>query len=55
MSELPDKYNYDYTVFSASTSFSEEEELWLADFDKVVLRMMFKKFNNYVEKSYLDK
>lgn len=55
MSEFPDKYGYDYIIFSASSSLHEEESLWLMDWDKVIKRMMFKRFNNYIQEKYLEK
>jgi hypothetical protein len=55
MSKLPTKYEYDYVIFSASNSLEEEEKLWLMDWTKVIKRMMFKKFNGYIEKRYLEK
>jgi hypothetical protein len=55
MSQLPDRYEYDYVIFSASDSLVEEERLWIMDWNKVIKRMMFKKFNNYIEKRYLEK
>jgi hypothetical protein len=55
MSQLPARYEYDYVIFSASGSLDEEEKLWLMDWTKVIKRMMFKKFNGFVEKRYLEK
>ena len=55
MSKLPTKYDYDYMIFSASSSLEEEEKLWLMDWTKVIQRLMFKKFNGFIEKKYLEK
>ena len=55
MSRLPTKYDYDYMIFSASSSLEEEEKLWLMDWTKVIQRLMFKKFNGFIEKKYLEK
>lgn len=49
MSALPENLDYDYLVYSASNSFSEEKELWNADYVSVVKRMLFKKFDNFVD------
>ena len=42
-------YTIDYLVYSASTSLSEEKELWDYDLYEVVKRMMFKKFDSWIE------
>lgn len=54
LSAMPEKYNYDYFVFSASNDFSEEKEIWESDFYEVIKRFMFKKFDNAVERNYME-
>lgn len=49
MSALPENYNLDYLVYSASNSFTEQKELWNTDYLEVFKLMMFKKFDNYVD------
>ena len=49
MSAMPDGYDYDYLVYSASDSLSEQKEIWNMEYSEVVKRMMFKKFDNWVE------
>jgi hypothetical protein len=39
----------DYLVYSASSSLTEEEELWDYPFYDVVKRMMLKKFDAWIE------
>lgn len=46
---LPDAYEYEYIVYSASSSLQEEQFLWDLEFTKVIKRMMFKKFDSYIE------
>ena len=50
---MPEKYSYDYLVFSASDSFSEQKEIWGTEFYEVIKRFMFKKFDNAVERNYM--
>lgn len=49
MSMLPDKFNLDYLVYSASNTLSEEQIVKKLELHKVFKRMMFKKFDSYVE------
>ncbi|MCZ2268222.1 MAG: hypothetical protein LC124_05145 [Ignavibacteriales bacterium] len=46
---LPDKYNLNYLVYSASNSLSEEERVMDLEFHKVFRRMMFKRFDSFIE------
>jgi hypothetical protein len=56
MKQLPDgrfndknDYRLDYMVYSASTSLEEETKLWDYDLYEVYKRMMFKKFDSWIE------
>ena len=56
MKQLPDgrfddknDYRLDYMVFSASSSLEEENKLWDFPLIQVYKRMMFKKFDNWIE------
>jgi len=56
MAQLPDgrfqyknDYRLDYMVYSASTSLKEESELWDYPLIEVYRRMMFKKFDTWIE------
>lgn len=51
---MPEKYNYDYLVFSASSSFSEESNVWEYQFYDVIKRFMFKKFDNRIEQDFME-
>lgn len=55
MGELPEKYSTDYLVYAASSSLEEEVKVWETDYVKVVKRMLFKKFDNWLEKQYFDR
>ena len=55
MSALPEKYEIDYLVSSASSSISEQKIIWEMDYVDVVKEMMFKKFNGWVEHKYLNR
>lgn len=55
MGELPEKYEIDYFVYSASSSISEQKEVWDMDYVEVIKRMMFKKFDGWVEHEYLNR
>jgi len=52
---LPEKYEMDYLVYSASSSISEQREVWNMDYVEVIKRMMFKKFDGWVEHKYLNR
>ncbi len=47
--KIEEDYTIDYLVYSASTSLSEEKELWDYDLYEVVKRMMLKKFDGWIE------
>lgn len=51
MTILPEEYNLEYLVYSASTSLSDEETVWDLEYHKVFRRMMFKKFDSFIEES----
>lgn len=51
---MPEKYSYDYLVFSASSSLSEEKEIWESQFYDVIKRFMFKKFDNRIEQDFME-
>lgn len=51
MTIFPDKYGLDYLVYSASVSLSDEEKIWDMEYHKVFKRMMFKKFDSFIEES----
>lgn len=55
MGELPDLYEIDYLVYSASSSISEQKEIWQMDYVEVAKRLCFKKFDNWVEHKYLNR
>ncbi len=46
---MPDEYSIDYLVYAASDSLSEEQIIMDLEFHKVFKRMMFKRFDSYVE------
>jgi hypothetical protein len=46
---LPDEYNLDYLVYSASNSLSEEQIIMDIELHKVFKRMMFKRFDSHIE------
>ena len=54
MSMMPDEYEYDYLVFSASNSITEEEAIWNMRFSEVYKRMTFRKFDSFVEQSLME-
>ncbi len=61
MAQLPDgKFDYkndyrlDYMVYSASSTLEEELKLWDYPLEDVYKRMMFKKFDNWLEWSMRD-
>lgn len=54
LSAMPEEYSYDYLVFSASSNLSEEKEIWDTQFCDVIKRFMFKKFDNAVERNYME-
>ena len=56
MKQLPDgmhgdlrDYRLDYMIYSASSSLEEEKKLWDYPLEEVYQRMMFKKFDSFVE------
>ena len=56
MKQLPDgrfgderDYRLDYMVYSASNSLEEEKKLWDFPITEVYKRMMFKKFDSWIE------
>ena len=55
MMQLPPVYELEYFVYSASNSFEEQQRLWDYPYLEIVKRMLFKKFDSYVEKQYLEK
>lgn len=54
MSGLPDRLNTDYMVYSISNSIIEEEKIWNMPYVEVFKRMMFKKFDGWVEKTIME-
>lgn len=54
MSALPEEYNVDYLVYSVSPTISEEETVWHTDYEKVYKRSLFKKFDNWAERKYME-
>ena len=54
MSMMPDEYEYDYLVFSASSSITEEEAIWNMRFSEVYKRMIFRKFDSFIEQSLME-
>jgi len=46
---LPDGYNEDYMIYAASESLQDEEVVANMEFHKVVKRMMFKKFDAFIQ------
>ena len=61
MKQLPDgrfgdknDYRLDYMVFSASSSLEEENKLWDFPLIQVYKRMMFKRFDSWLEWSMTD-
>lgn len=55
MGSLPEEYEMDYLVYSASSNITEEKIIWDMDYVQVIKRMMFKKFDNWVEFIYLNR
>lgn len=51
MSLLPEGYEYEYFVYNAAESVSEEEIILDMPYHKVVKRMMFKKFTNFIQEN----
>ncbi len=48
MSALPEEYNMDYMVYTLSTSLEEEKKIWHSDYVDVIKRVMFKKFESWI-------
>ena len=48
-SALPEEFNIDYMVYSASKSLSDEQAVWRMPFIEVVRRNLFKRFDNWIE------
>jgi len=48
-SALPEEFNIDYMVYSASKSLSDERVVWRMPFIEVVRRNLFKRFDNWIE------
>lgn len=46
---MPDEYNLNYLVYSASKTLSEEELLMDFELHKIFRRMMFKRFDSFIE------
>ena len=55
MSALDEKYEMDYIVYSASSTLAEERDTWHRDYVDVIKRMMFKKFDGWVEHKYINR
>ncbi len=49
MTMMPEEYNMQYLVYSASNTLSEEEIISNLELHKVFRRMMFKRFDSYIE------
>jgi len=45
--ETKNDYKFDYLVYSAS--FEDTEKAWNMEYTELIKRMMFKKFDNYVQ------
>uniref|UniRef100_A0A6M3IZZ4 Uncharacterized protein n=1 Tax=viral metagenome TaxID=1070528 RepID=A0A6M3IZZ4_9ZZZZ len=54
VSQLPEDYEFEYIVYQASSSLEEYERLMLEDWGKIIKRMVFKKFDNWVQTKYMD-
>lgn len=54
MMMLPPQFELDYLVYSASSSFEEQQRMWDYPYVEVVKRMLFKKFDSFIEKQYID-
>ena len=52
---MPDGYDLEYLVYAASGSLSEEQLVMDLEFHKVFRRMMFKKFDSYIEENLSGK
>ncbi len=52
---MPDGYDLEYLVYAASDSLSEEQLVMGLEFHKVFRRMMFKKFDSYIEENLSGK
>ena len=52
---MPDNYNLDYLVYSASNSLGEELIIMDLELHKVFKRMMFKRFDSWVEEELSNK
>lgn len=53
--ELPEELEIDYMVYAASDSLTEEPIVWESDYVSVVRRMMFKKFDNWIQYKVMNK
>jgi len=54
MGELPEKYEVDYSVYAASNSITEEPIIWEMDYVEVYRRMMFKKFDGWIQNKMMS-
>jgi hypothetical protein len=54
MTLLPKEDELDYLVYSASNSILEEPLIWDLRYYDVIKRMLFKKFNNWIEAEILN-
>jgi hypothetical protein len=54
-SELPDKYEFDYLVYSVADGFLDQERLWDEDIVELTQRQLFKMFDSYVEREFYNK
>lgn len=53
--ELPEELEIDYMVYAASESLIEEPLVWESDYVSVVKRMMFKKFDGWIQNKVINK
>jgi len=54
MMMLPPEYELEYFVYSASTSLEEQTKLWDYPYVEIIKRMLFKKFDSFVEKKFME-
>lgn len=52
---LPDGYDMDYLIYGASSNLREEEHIENLPLHKVVKRMMFKKFDSFIEETISER
>jgi hypothetical protein len=52
--QFPNDLEEDYLVFRLSNSVTEEDAVWNTDYAQAIKRLMMMKFDNWIEKTYMD-